>query len=295
MSVKVMSEIWQSSKLSGTPLLVVLALGDYANDERVCWPSMATIAHKSRISERQAQRLIKALTEQGHIILDMNAGPRGTNLYHIPNVQEMECLEPYKPDKAFVWGDTNGAGDTVGGVTLISQGGDTNVAKEVTIVSPKPSLNHHESSSVNSNELTSSDDVVEQIPFDDELTAKDQEPVQLEKKSRKKRTITQWENDRHVLGDHFTSLSSIRTNGRTQAELQKRWWGPLKVLYEAADKDIDRTCNLITLAIIHNRERKLTIASPQSIVETGVAIAGEMNPNVQPELEPGEVRMENWS
>lgn len=47
---------------------VLLCLCDHANDDGECWPSMARVARRSSMSERTAQRAIKALREKG--ILD---------------------------------------------------------------------------------------------------------------------------------------------------------------------------------------------------------------------------------
>src|SRR5262245_770832 len=59
MAVKWIHQVWESDlKWSGSKLLVMLALADYAKDDEYFWPSVGTVAKKCRLSERQAQRII---------------------------------------------------------------------------------------------------------------------------------------------------------------------------------------------------------------------------------------------
>ncbi|CAB4204152.1 Helix-turn-helix domain containing protein [uncultured Caudovirales phage] len=50
MSVKWISQVWQSSPYKGERLLLHLALADFASDEGICWPSQTTLARKARCS-----------------------------------------------------------------------------------------------------------------------------------------------------------------------------------------------------------------------------------------------------
>jgi hypothetical protein len=58
MSVRLMAEVWQLPMVPAEKL-VALALADAANDDGLCWPSIATIARKSGLSERTVQRTIR--------------------------------------------------------------------------------------------------------------------------------------------------------------------------------------------------------------------------------------------
>jgi len=58
MSLRVMNRVWDHSGQSGSALLLLLALADQANDQGVCWPSVDTLARKTRLSERTVQELI---------------------------------------------------------------------------------------------------------------------------------------------------------------------------------------------------------------------------------------------
>ena len=50
MSVRWISQVWQTSPYKGERLLLHLALADFASDEGICWPSHSTLARKARCS-----------------------------------------------------------------------------------------------------------------------------------------------------------------------------------------------------------------------------------------------------
>lgn len=91
MSIKIMTEVWHSAPVEQGALLVLLALADSADDStRTCYPGIAAIASKCRLSERQAQYCIKRLREQGVIEVKRNASPVKTNLYVIAHESTWE-------------------------------------------------------------------------------------------------------------------------------------------------------------------------------------------------------------
>lgn len=53
-----MNRVWDHSKQSGNGLLLMIALADQANDQGLCWPSIGTLARKTRLSERTVQTLL---------------------------------------------------------------------------------------------------------------------------------------------------------------------------------------------------------------------------------------------
>ena len=55
MSIAWMNYVWEHSDQKGTSLLLLLAIADHANDDGICWPSVARLAHKARTTKRQAQ------------------------------------------------------------------------------------------------------------------------------------------------------------------------------------------------------------------------------------------------
>lgn len=83
MSIRLMTEVWEHSKQKGSPLLLLLAIADHANDRNVAFPSIDSLAKKTRLSSRNVQRLIDKLTQCKELTVELNAGPSGTNLYRI--------------------------------------------------------------------------------------------------------------------------------------------------------------------------------------------------------------------
>lgn len=69
MSVRVMAKVWETSRLSGSALLTLLAIADNANDEGVAFPSQARIAAKTRMSERQVRSIIKKIEASGELLV----------------------------------------------------------------------------------------------------------------------------------------------------------------------------------------------------------------------------------
>ena len=68
MSVRVMSLIWERSQHRGGALLLMLALGDYSNDDGTnIFPSLANLAAKARLRRRQAQNIIRTLEASGEL------------------------------------------------------------------------------------------------------------------------------------------------------------------------------------------------------------------------------------
>jgi hypothetical protein len=76
-SIKVMARVWEHSRAAGTPLLVLLSLADFADDDGECWPSISTIARKCRLaSDRHVQRVIHDELEKrlGEVLVIRNEG-----------------------------------------------------------------------------------------------------------------------------------------------------------------------------------------------------------------------------
>jgi hypothetical protein len=62
-----MSYVWENSPSKGGRLLLLLALADHANEDWIAWPKMPKLARKSRLSERQAERVVRELEADGEI------------------------------------------------------------------------------------------------------------------------------------------------------------------------------------------------------------------------------------
>lgn len=57
-----------------TPKAVLVSLADNANDQGVCWPSIATISKRTCFSERAVQNAIRWLEDQGYLVADRSNG-----------------------------------------------------------------------------------------------------------------------------------------------------------------------------------------------------------------------------
>jgi len=78
-----MSDVWASSKHSGSSLIILLAIADFANDSGEAFPSIATLAQKARLSDRTTQRLLKGLTDSGELSITYGTGRSNVNLYTV--------------------------------------------------------------------------------------------------------------------------------------------------------------------------------------------------------------------
>jgi hypothetical protein len=85
-----MDRVWDHSRATGTPLLVLLCLADWANDEGECWPSVSKIARKCRLKDdRHVKRVIRGLEELGEVVVVIGGGKSSrkggvrSNLYTI--------------------------------------------------------------------------------------------------------------------------------------------------------------------------------------------------------------------
>ena len=65
MSTIIMSLCWPLQGMSGPQKAVLISLADNANDEGVCWPSVARISERTCLAERTVQAAIKWLAQVG--------------------------------------------------------------------------------------------------------------------------------------------------------------------------------------------------------------------------------------
>ena len=67
MSIQAVS--WAIKQKTGSPTAKVLliCLANYADEDGLCWPSQATIANETELSERAAREWLKTLEENGFI------------------------------------------------------------------------------------------------------------------------------------------------------------------------------------------------------------------------------------
>jgi Helix-turn-helix domain len=83
MSISVMDRVWRHSKAARGDLLIMLAIADFANDQGEAWPSVGTLAEKSRLCERETRYALRRLEGSGELKTRRNKGPRGCHLYQI--------------------------------------------------------------------------------------------------------------------------------------------------------------------------------------------------------------------
>lgn len=88
MSVRTMAAVWERSQHSGTNLLMLLAIADFADDDGRAYPSVPTLARKCRMKERNARYILSELVDSGELSTQTGKGPRGANVYKI----KLTCL-----------------------------------------------------------------------------------------------------------------------------------------------------------------------------------------------------------
>jgi len=88
MSIHLLDHVWATSRHQGSQLLLLLALADYAADDGLAYPSIATLARKTRLKERNVHYLVKSLSTpddleapEPELRLAPKAGPHRCNLY----------------------------------------------------------------------------------------------------------------------------------------------------------------------------------------------------------------------
>lgn len=74
MSTIIMSACWPLQGLTPAQKAVLISLADNANDEGVCWPSVAKIAERTCLSERAVQQAIKVLKERKALSIEARQG-----------------------------------------------------------------------------------------------------------------------------------------------------------------------------------------------------------------------------
>jgi hypothetical protein len=87
MSLDVSKYIWKHTKQKGTPLLLLLAIADFADDQGVAFPGVERLAEMARVDKRNTQRHINTLIADGELVIDVNNGTEtrsgNTNRYYL--------------------------------------------------------------------------------------------------------------------------------------------------------------------------------------------------------------------
>jgi hypothetical protein len=94
MSIRWLSAVWIESPYRGEHLLLHLALADFANDEGICWPSVRTLAKKSRCSEQWVRKGIRRMMEDEFVeILEQGLGRGNVNRYRLLSMSKKGATE----------------------------------------------------------------------------------------------------------------------------------------------------------------------------------------------------------
>lgn len=110
MSIDLMAWVWRSGPENQAQMLVLLALADAANERGYCWPAVATIARKARMSERNARRILRDLEDAGWIAVNYERGRNHTNGYTITKPDNVSARTECPPGQIEQENRTNRAG-----------------------------------------------------------------------------------------------------------------------------------------------------------------------------------------
>ena len=78
MSLKWLNTVWNKSKQKGGDLLGLMAIADEANDDGIAKPNINNIAHKMRMNERTASRIVTRISHGNELAVALNPGYRST-------------------------------------------------------------------------------------------------------------------------------------------------------------------------------------------------------------------------
>lgn len=123
MSIAIMSQIFKKQLGSSSRKMLAVRLADFA-DDRGCgiWPSVATLARETDLSERTVQRLLRDFVEEGLLVVVSAASGRpGEPTRYDFDMKALVSLRDAKDTTDGCHGDT---GDTVSPVTLTAETGD---------------------------------------------------------------------------------------------------------------------------------------------------------------------------
>lgn len=88
-----MTVVWEHSRADSTGVLVLLAIADHAHDDgSKAWPSVGTLAKKTRLSPRSVRRQLLKLVSLGELeILKGGQGVGNSNCYCVKLLRMTNC------------------------------------------------------------------------------------------------------------------------------------------------------------------------------------------------------------
>lgn len=79
-SITTIRNVWEHSQHSGSALLLLLAISDFANDDGLASVSLDALSKKIRMTRRYTQKLLAQIAATGEITININGG---RHLYHV--------------------------------------------------------------------------------------------------------------------------------------------------------------------------------------------------------------------
>jgi hypothetical protein len=150
MSIRVVQRVIDHSRAVASHKLMLVVLANYADDDGHAYPSASTLAAHCNTSERHARRILHELERSGEIVVQLNAGPKGTNVYRIVvGAEPPKAASPLTPMSGV---DPEPPLTPMSGVTSASPltprsaPPDMYVREPLTRMSAEPSLNRQEPS-----------------------------------------------------------------------------------------------------------------------------------------------------
>lgn len=151
-----MQRVWKFSRHSGSNLLMLLAIAEYADDAGFAFPSVETLALKCRMQRRNANMILAVLRDSGELQVMRNDGPRGTNLYRIALGEGGHAAAPLQ---------------ATAGMQALARGSAKHCPAPLQGLADKPSINHQETSLENRTQTRPTHFVPENFKITPELKA----------------------------------------------------------------------------------------------------------------------------
>jgi DNA-binding transcriptional ArsR family regulator len=100
MSIEASRHVWATTKQSGSALIVLLAIADYADKSGLAWPTVKSLAAKARMSIRNVQYHLNRLRDAGEIVVMEGDNHWSANRYQIAGLHrggEDTCTGEVQP------------------------------------------------------------------------------------------------------------------------------------------------------------------------------------------------------
>ena len=243
MSVHHRSAAWRyGDKSNPRDFLALLALCDWANDEGICWPGIATLAERIGVEEKQARRITKKLIDQGYVTIIKKGGGKLADGRGIPNLFQITI----PPEK----------------LTPPAREGSSE------LTSPQKGGNPPLKDSIDINPVDSLKDSLK----DSKIKNKNKESLKVDRQIKpalKKNDV------RKVAEERFTHRTNLEPTYLAKKEAGALWWNPLREICQLVEWRPDDVVLLIDYAIDRAKELDCQISSPKSIIKFARAIVGE--------------------